>query len=187
MLAIISSLGLQPLDPALLTKAQEEIRTGVRVEEGCSTTWCGLAQATRESPALSLGASPRAVVFLMQAAKAKAAMDARDYVIPDDVKNAALPVLPPSGDSQARSRIGGLAAQIRSFAICCGRSRFLSESIHYADSGDSGGPRRSPMAGSGSLLAGVRFCWPRSASCGSGPPFSTLASPSPSWRGMCCC
>lgn len=88
----ISSLGLQPLDPALLAKAQEEVRTAVRVEEGLFDYLVRLAHATRDSPALSLGASPRAVVFLMQAAKAKAAMDARDYVIPDDVKNAALPV-----------------------------------------------------------------------------------------------
>ena len=42
---------------------------------------------------MSLGASPRASVFLMAAAKAYAALDGRDYVIPDDVKAAAPAVL----------------------------------------------------------------------------------------------
>jgi len=89
----LSSLALQPLDAALLMRAREEVRTGVRVEEGLFEYLVRLARATRQSPALSLGASPRAIVMLMQAAKATAAMDARDYVIPDDVKSAALPVL----------------------------------------------------------------------------------------------
>ncbi len=42
---------------------------------------------------LSLGASPRASISLMLVAQAYAAMDGRDYIIPDDVKQAALPVL----------------------------------------------------------------------------------------------
>jgi MoxR-like ATPase len=89
----LSALDLQPLDPALLTRAREEIRTGVRVEEGLCNYIVAIVRATRESLALSLGASPRAAVFLMQVAKAIAAMDARDYVLPDDVKSAARPVL----------------------------------------------------------------------------------------------
>jgi MoxR-like ATPase len=48
---------------------------------------------TREWPALSLGASPRAAVSLMMFSKAIAAMDGREYLIPDDVKEAVLPVL----------------------------------------------------------------------------------------------
>ncbi len=89
----LSALDLQALDPALLTGAREEIRTGVRVEEGLFDYIVRVVRGTRESAALSLGGSPRAAVFLMQAAKATAAMDGRDYVIPDDVKSAALPVL----------------------------------------------------------------------------------------------
>ena len=42
---------------------------------------------------MSLGASPRATVFLMATAKAFAALDGRDYLIPDDVKAAAPAVL----------------------------------------------------------------------------------------------
>jgi len=48
---------------------------------------------TREWPSLSLGASPRAAISLMMVAKAIAAMDGRGYLIPDDVKSVAAPVL----------------------------------------------------------------------------------------------
>ena len=47
---------------------------------------------TREWPSLTLGVSPRGAVHLMQMAKAMAAMDGRDYLLPDDVKRAAVPV-----------------------------------------------------------------------------------------------
>ena len=52
-----------------------------------------ITRATREDPALSLGASPRATVALMRVARAGAVMEGRDFVTPDDVKaraNAAL-------------------------------------------------------------------------------------------------
>lgn len=52
-----------------------------------------LVRATRESPDLVSGASPRAGVVLAGAARARAALDGRDYVIPDDVKALALAAL----------------------------------------------------------------------------------------------
>ena len=52
-----------------------------------------LVRATRESNDLSLGASPRAAVLLAGAARARAALDGRDYVLPDDVKALATGVL----------------------------------------------------------------------------------------------
>jgi len=52
-----------------------------------------LVEATRRHPDLYLGASPRASIMLLRAARAIAAADERDYVIPDDVKGLALPVL----------------------------------------------------------------------------------------------
>ena len=52
-----------------------------------------LVRATRESPDLAAGASPRAAVVLAGAARARAALDGRDYVIPDDVKALAIAVL----------------------------------------------------------------------------------------------
>ena len=52
-----------------------------------------LVRATRESGELETGASPRAAAMLASAARARAALDGRDYVIPDDVKALANPVL----------------------------------------------------------------------------------------------
>lgn len=51
-----------------------------------------LAQATRADPNLHLGASPRATLQLIRAAKVSAALDGRDFVIPDDVTALLLPV-----------------------------------------------------------------------------------------------
>ncbi len=52
-----------------------------------------LVNATRTSPELRLGASPRAALHLLRASRAWAALDGRDYVIPDDVQRLARPVL----------------------------------------------------------------------------------------------
>jgi len=52
-----------------------------------------LAEATRRHPQVYLGASPRASLNLLELARASAAADGRDYVLPDDVKRLAEPVL----------------------------------------------------------------------------------------------
>ncbi len=52
-----------------------------------------LVTATRESPDLRLGASPRATLQLLRTARAVAALESRDYVVPDDLQNLAVPVL----------------------------------------------------------------------------------------------
>ncbi len=52
-----------------------------------------IIDATRNDGSFLLGASPRAMLHLLQAAKAKAFLDGRDYIKPDDVKNVAIPVL----------------------------------------------------------------------------------------------
>ncbi|WP_337186791.1 MoxR family ATPase [Phenylobacterium sp.] len=52
-----------------------------------------LVRSTRETPDLASGASPRAAAQLALAARSRAALDGRDYAIPDDVKALALPVL----------------------------------------------------------------------------------------------
>ncbi len=88
----LSPLGLIPVQPDLLQAARQEVKT-VKVHESLFTYIVQLVRRTREWPALSLGASPRAAVSLMIFAKAVAALDARDYLIPDDVKQSVLPVL----------------------------------------------------------------------------------------------
>ncbi len=52
-----------------------------------------IIRGTRETPALQTGASPRAAAAIAAAARARAALDGRDFVIPDDVKLLALPAL----------------------------------------------------------------------------------------------
>jgi MoxR-like ATPase len=88
----LDSAGLIPIDPELLQQARKEVRK-VNIQESLYTYMVQLVRRTREWPALSLGASPRAAVSLMVFAKAIAALDDRDYLVPDDIKQAALPVL----------------------------------------------------------------------------------------------
>ncbi len=52
-----------------------------------------IVTSTRENPFLYLGASPRASLAILQASKAFAAMEGRDFVTPDDIKRSAIPVL----------------------------------------------------------------------------------------------
>jgi MoxR-like ATPase len=52
-----------------------------------------LVRTTRETPDLETGASPRSAAMIATAARARAALQGRDYVIPDDVKALALPAL----------------------------------------------------------------------------------------------
>ena len=88
----LETLGLSPVEPGLLAAARREV-VGLRVEAGIFRYIVAVVQRTRDWPSLSLGGSPRATVALMLAAKTLAAMEGRDYLIPDDVKAAAPPVL----------------------------------------------------------------------------------------------
>ena len=63
--------------------------------------------ATREDPGLRLGASPRAAIQLLRAAKALAAMDGRDHVLPDDVQQLGVPVLAHRLLPSTESRLSG--------------------------------------------------------------------------------
>jgi MoxR-like ATPase len=88
----IDGMGFEPLPAGLLAEAQREVKS-VRVEPALFNYIVHIARRTRDWPSLSLGASPRAAIGLLIVARAMAAMDGRDYVIPDDVKAAAPPVL----------------------------------------------------------------------------------------------
>jgi MoxR-like ATPase len=63
-----------------------------------------LVHATRNHPALLLGASPRGSLALVRTAQASALIDGRDYVMPDDVKRMAHWVLPHRFIARERSR-----------------------------------------------------------------------------------
>ena len=88
----LDSIDLAVMDPEMLTEARREVRA-VSVQESLFTYIAQLVRRTREWPAVSLGASPRAALNLMLFSKAIAAIDGRSYLVPDDVKQAMAPVL----------------------------------------------------------------------------------------------
>ena len=65
----------------------------IHVESNLLKYIAQLIHATRSSPALFLGASPRASIALLNASKAYACINGRDFVTPEDIKTIALPVL----------------------------------------------------------------------------------------------
>jgi MoxR-like ATPase len=65
----------------------------VHVADALKQYVISLVTATRSTPELRLGASPRATLHLLRASRASAALAGRDFVIPDDVQALALPVL----------------------------------------------------------------------------------------------
>lgn len=75
-----------------LTSAQEAVKT-IFVDEQIKNYIISLTTATREHPDVYLGASPRGSLALFKTARAYAAAQGRDYVIPDDVKALAVPTL----------------------------------------------------------------------------------------------
>lgn len=79
------------LAPGALEAAREEVRS-VKVQEALFAYIVEIVRRTRDWPALSLGSSPRAAVNLLSVSKSVAAVEGRDYVIPDDIKQAVLPV-----------------------------------------------------------------------------------------------
>ena len=85
-------MAIEPVEFSLLAAARREIRA-VKVEPLIFDYLLAIVRRTREWPTVSLGASPRASASLMLVAKAYAARDGRDFLIPDDVKMAAVPVL----------------------------------------------------------------------------------------------
>jgi len=71
--------------PEEVRKLQEQ-RKDIRVEESIRNYIVKVVRATREHAEIELGASPRATMALYQTSQAWAAIDGRDYVLPDDVK-----------------------------------------------------------------------------------------------------
>ena len=88
----LEQLNLAPAEAGLLETARQQV-AGVRVEPALLNYVTELTRRTRDWPSLSLGASPRGGINLLLVAKAHAAMDGRDYLIPDDIKTVVPPVL----------------------------------------------------------------------------------------------
>ena len=84
---------LEPVTDASEIRKLIEIVGAVYVSDAVKRYTVAVTAATRASSELALGASPRATLHLVRAAKAKAAIAGRDYVVPDDVRALAQPVL----------------------------------------------------------------------------------------------
>jgi len=87
------ALGVQPVADRAVINAAVATVANVRLTDEVVGYIVDLVRATRESADTDTGASPRAGAMLAVAARARAALDGRDYVIPDDVKTLAVPTL----------------------------------------------------------------------------------------------
>ncbi len=118
---------LNPLDDLEPVTDSAEVRKlcaivhQVHVSDAVQRYAVALTSATRQSPELVLGASPRATLHLVRAAKARAALHRRDYVLPDDLRALVQPVLAhrllPSAEAAVGGRgvatiLQGIAAQV---------------------------------------------------------------------------
>jgi MoxR-like ATPase len=89
----LAAAGLRTVAGAgLVAEARQEAAT-VRVTDGIISYITQICVATRTSPDLLLGSSPRGGIALLQGAKARAAASGRDYVVPEDVKDLCVPAL----------------------------------------------------------------------------------------------
>ncbi len=84
---------LEPvLDAGQLSELQKQVRE-VRVDDAISDYLLRIVTATREHAEMTLGVSTRGALTLSRATQARAFLENRDYVTPDDVKQLAVPVL----------------------------------------------------------------------------------------------
>ncbi|MCY7411975.1 MAG: MoxR family ATPase, partial [Salinibacterium sp.] len=84
-----------------------------------------IAQATRQDRDLRLGASPRATLQLVRAAKARAALDGREFVLPDDIDALAIPVF--SHRLIAARRAGASSSVLSGASVADIIARILAE------------------------------------------------------------
>jgi MoxR-like ATPase len=94
-------------DAAAVAEAIVAVRD-VHVSESLERYIVALCRATRSHPDVELGASPRAALGLLRAARAAAALAGRDYTVPDDVKALALHVLPHRLILRPEAQLAGL-------------------------------------------------------------------------------
>ena len=99
---------LEPVADALEVRKLVEVVRSVHVSGEVKQYVVDLVGATRSSPDLRLGASPRSGLQLVRASRARAALDGRDYVLPDDVQALAVSVLAhrllPTAEAQVARR-----------------------------------------------------------------------------------
>src|SRR5438477_9343447 len=89
----LSDFQVQPVADLATIVAMRTAVAQIRVSDAIVDYIVDMIRATRERPSISYGASPRAATMLATASRAYAAMQGRDFVLPDDVKALAIPAL----------------------------------------------------------------------------------------------
>ncbi|HEX3765961.1 MAG TPA: MoxR family ATPase [Kofleriaceae bacterium] len=89
----LAEFQLQPVADLGLLIAMREVVQQIRASDAILDYIVDLVRATRERPSIAFGASPRAATMLTTASRAYAALQGRDYVLPDDIKLLAVPAL----------------------------------------------------------------------------------------------
>src|ERR1041384_3408873 len=89
----LAEFGLQPVADLATLVAMRQVVQQIRASDEILDYIVDLVRATRERPSIAFGASPRAATMLTTASRAYAALQGRDYVLPDDIKALAVPAL----------------------------------------------------------------------------------------------
>jgi len=100
---------LEPVATAAELRAAQEAIKDVYIEESVYDYLLEIVGRTREAPQVMVGASPRGSLWLARGARALAALRGRDYVIPDDVKALAPPILAHRLILQPEARLSGVS------------------------------------------------------------------------------
>jgi MoxR-like ATPase len=120
---------LEPVSSAADVQAMVRVSHAVHVAASLKGYIVDVAEATRRHPDLALGMSPRAALGLQRAARARAASAGRDYVVPDDLKDLAFPVLEhrlaltPEAQMRGVDRADVLGSALGSVRVPTGRAR----------------------------------------------------------------
>ena len=102
-----AAASLRRIAPDEIAASRREA-AAVRVDAALLSYVAAIVRRTREWPSVALGASPRAAIHLMQLAKAAAAIEGRDFLLPDDVKRVAPAVLRHRLMLQAEAALEGI-------------------------------------------------------------------------------
>jgi MoxR-like ATPase len=126
--------------------AMSEAAREVHVAPSLQEYLVDLAETTRRHPALALGMSPRATLALQRASRARAAAAGRSFVVPDDIKALAEPVLSHRLALTPDAAMQGVAAG-RSWPTCCATCRCRA----VGPRGPGSGAHPERLAGGGRL------------------------------------
>ena len=102
---------LEPVCAAEDIIALQDMVTAIYCSPEVRSYVATLAAATRQEPALQLGASTRAAIALIHGAQACALLDGRDFILPEDVQHMALPVLSHRVVLNPEARMKGVSAE----------------------------------------------------------------------------